>query len=141
MRACQCIAAKSSRLCRLRVSTAVVSGIPALGPLLLSYQTLMALHRHVAFVPISGREQVQQTKTYSIIWSARASNAGGTSSPSALAALILITVSYLIGFCTGRSAGKHTRRYFQAECFGSLDVEHGLVFRRSLHREVGWFLA
>jgi hypothetical protein len=37
--------------------------------------------------------------------------------------------------------GKHTRRYFQAECFGSLDVEHGFVFRRSLHREVGWFLA
>ena len=23
----------------------------------------------------------------------------------------------------------------------SLDVEHGFVFRRSLHREVGWFLA
>ena len=37
--------------------------------------------------------------------------------------------------------GKHTRRYFQIECFGSLDLEHGFVFRRSLHREVGWFLA
>src|SRR5262245_26736378 len=37
--------------------------------------------------------------------------------------------------------GKHTRRYFQAECFCSLDVEHSFVFRRSLHREVGWFLA
>jgi hypothetical protein len=37
--------------------------------------------------------------------------------------------------------GKHTRRYSQAECFGSLDVEHGFVFRRRLHREVGWFLA
>ena len=37
--------------------------------------------------------------------------------------------------------GKHTRRYFQAACFGSLDVEHGFVFRRSPHREVGWFLA
>src|SRR5262245_5277981 len=42
---------------------------------------------------------------------------------------------YLVG------TGKHTRRYFQAKCFGSLDVEHGFVFRRSLHRKVGWFLA
>jgi hypothetical protein len=25
--------------------------------------------------------------------------------------------------------------------FGGLDVEHGFVFRRSLHREVDWFLA
>src|SRR5262245_29284787 len=30
---------------------------------------------------------------------------------------------------------------FQAKCFGSLDVEHAFVFRRSLHREVGWLLA
>src|SRR5262249_19054670 len=37
--------------------------------------------------------------------------------------------------------GKHARRYFQAEFFGSIDVEHVFVFRRSLHREVGWFLA
>jgi hypothetical protein len=32
-------------------------------------------------------------------------------------------------------------RHFEAERFGGLDVEHGFVFRRSLHREVGWFLA
>ena len=31
-------------------------------------------------------------------------------------------------------------RHFEAERFGGLDVEHGFVFRRSLHREVGWFL-
>ena len=32
-------------------------------------------------------------------------------------------------------------RHFEAERFGGLDVEHGFVFRRSPHREVGWFLA
>src|SRR4029077_20431816 len=32
-------------------------------------------------------------------------------------------------------------RHSEAERFGGLDVEHGFVFRRSLHREVGWFLA
>src|SRR4029077_3778873 len=32
-------------------------------------------------------------------------------------------------------------RHFEAERFGGLDVEHGFVFRRSLRREVGWFLA
>ena len=31
-------------------------------------------------------------------------------------------------------------RHFEAERFGGLDVEHGFVFRRSLLREVGWFL-
>src|SRR5262245_29931564 len=42
---------------------------------------------------------------YSITSSARASSAGGTSSPSVLAVLRLITNSYLVGACTGRSAG------------------------------------
>ena len=37
--------------------------------------------------------------------SARTSSAGGTSMPSALAVLRLITSSYLVGACTGRSAG------------------------------------
>ena len=37
--------------------------------------------------------------------SARASSVGGNSIPSALAVLRLITVSYLVGVCTGRSAG------------------------------------
>src|SRR5258705_8701568 len=32
-------------------------------------------------------------------------------------------------------------REVEAERFGGLDVEHGFVFSRSLHREVGWFLA
>jgi tripartite-type tricarboxylate transporter receptor subunit TctC len=43
--------------------------------------------------------------TYSITSSARASSDGGTSRPSVLAVLRLRIVSYLVGACTGRSAG------------------------------------
>src|SRR5262245_3101965 len=42
---------------------------------------------------------------YSITSSARASSIGGTSRPSALAVLRLMTSSYFVGACTGRSAG------------------------------------
>src|SRR5262249_8677977 len=42
---------------------------------------------------------------HSITSSARASSVGGTSRPSALAVLRLITNSYLVGACTGRSPG------------------------------------
>src|SRR5262249_39786989 len=42
---------------------------------------------------------------HSITSSARASSVGGPSRPSALAVLRLITSSYLVGACTGRSAG------------------------------------
>jgi hypothetical protein len=42
---------------------------------------------------------------YSMTSSARASSCGGTSVPSALAVLRLITSSYFVGACTGRSAG------------------------------------
>lgn len=42
---------------------------------------------------------------YSITSSARASNIAGSSRPRALAVLRLMTNSYLIGACTGRSAG------------------------------------
>jgi hypothetical protein len=42
---------------------------------------------------------------HSITSSARASKVAGTSRPSALAVLRLITSSYLVGACTGRSAG------------------------------------
>src|SRR5215468_9401097 len=44
-------------------------------------------------------------RTHSITSSARASTVGGISRPSALAVLRLITSSYLVGACTGRSAG------------------------------------
>src|SRR3974390_3251737 len=42
---------------------------------------------------------------HSITSSARASNDGGTVRPSALAVFRLMTISYLVGACTGRSAG------------------------------------
>jgi hypothetical protein len=42
---------------------------------------------------------------YSITSSARASSVGGTSRPRDFAVLRLITSSYLVGACTGRSAG------------------------------------
>jgi hypothetical protein len=42
---------------------------------------------------------------YSITSSARASSVGGTSRPSALAVLRLISISNLVGCSTGRSAG------------------------------------
>src|SRR5262249_3478736 len=42
---------------------------------------------------------------HSITSSARANTLGGTSKPSALAVLMLSTVSYFVGACTGRSAG------------------------------------
>src|SRR5262249_14188131 len=42
---------------------------------------------------------------HSITSSARASSIGGTSRPSALAVLRLMTSSYFVGACTGRSAG------------------------------------
>ena len=44
-------------------------------------------------------------RRYSITSSARASSVGGTSRSSAFAVLRLSTVSYLVGACTGRSAG------------------------------------
>src|SRR6185503_19580528 len=43
--------------------------------------------------------------SHSITSSARASNVGGTAKPSAAAVLRLITNSYLVGACTGKSAG------------------------------------
>src|SRR5262245_20537238 len=44
-------------------------------------------------------------RTHSITSSTRASRLSGTVSPSALAVLRLMTSSYLVGACTGRSAG------------------------------------
>ena len=60
----------------------------------------------------TGRKQMQQNTprgtlpcTYSMTSSARASSIAGTSRPSALAVFRLITSSYLVGCCTGRTAG------------------------------------
>ena len=54
---------------------------------------------------ISDQSAPLQTMAYSITWSARASSAGGTVRPSALAVLRLIASSYLVGACTGKLAG------------------------------------
>src|SRR5262249_57364822 len=71
-------------------------------------------HRHRRLLR-AGRERPRCRRTaeqryeiaplHSITSSARASTVGGISRPSAFAVLRLITVSYLVGACTGRSAG------------------------------------
>src|SRR5262249_28862670 len=55
----------------------------------------------------SAAEQRDEMATphHSITSSARASSVGGISTPSALAVFKLMTSSYLVGVCTGRSAG------------------------------------
>src|SRR5262245_13386288 len=50
-------------------------------------------------------ERYELAPPHSITSSARASTVAGTSRPRALAVLRLITSSYLVGACTGRSAG------------------------------------
>jgi len=50
-------------------------------------------------------QSLTTAKLHSITSSARASNDCGTSRPSVLAVLRLITSSYLVGACTGRSLG------------------------------------
>jgi hypothetical protein len=69
-------------------------------------------YRIVSVCPLSaitGREQMQQPNVpmhgYSITSSAPASSVGGKSRPSPFAVLRLITSSYLVGACTGRSVG------------------------------------
>ena len=53
----------------------------------------------------NGLTQCGKLYSYSITTSARASRGAGTSRPSALAVLRLITVSHFVADCTGRSAG------------------------------------
>src|SRR5262245_24804726 len=53
----------------------------------------------------AAEQRDERAPFHSITSSARPSNVGGTSRPSALAVFRLITSSYLVGACTGRSAG------------------------------------
>src|SRR6516225_178948 len=53
----------------------------------------------------AAEQRDERATLHSITSSARASSVGGTSRPSALAVLRLRPVSYLVGACTGRSAG------------------------------------
>src|SRR5262250_3857280 len=50
-------------------------------------------------------QHIEDSELHSITSSARASTVAGISMPSTLAVLRLITSSYLVGACTGRSAG------------------------------------
>src|SRR5262249_25180235 len=52
----------------------------------------------------AAEQRDERAALHSITSSARASSVGGTSRPSALAVLRLITSSYFVGACTGRSA-------------------------------------
>src|SRR5262249_42057404 len=53
----------------------------------------------------TAEQRDERAPFHSIPSSRRASTAGGISRPSAFAVLRLITSSYLVGACTGRSAG------------------------------------
>ena len=53
----------------------------------------------------TNQSAAQQNKPYSTTVSARASKDGGTLIPSTFAVLRLIASSYLVGACTGSSAG------------------------------------
>src|SRR5215831_6782810 len=53
----------------------------------------------------AAEQRYELAPLHSITSSARASSVVGTSRPSAFAVLRLITKSYLVGACTGRSAG------------------------------------
>src|SRR5262249_4811559 len=53
----------------------------------------------------AAKHRYELAPLHSITSSARASSVGGTSRPSAFAVLRLITSSYLVGACTGKSAG------------------------------------
>ena len=76
---------------------------------------IRAAKSHVRFTPNSGHVRCKErcplcansghSGIHSITSSARESTAGGMVRPSALAVLRFITVSYLVGACTGRSAG------------------------------------
>src|SRR5260370_31289823 len=58
----------------------------------------------VCFGPLADSCSATKQRLYWITSSARASSVGGTVRPSVLAVLRLITSSYLVGVCTGRSA-------------------------------------
>src|SRR5262245_48981255 len=70
-------------------------------------------HFLVAFHPIAppprpycaAEQRDERAALHSMASSAMASSVGGTSRPRALAVLRLMTSSYLVGACTGRSAG------------------------------------
>src|SRR5215831_552046 len=75
--------------------------IAALAP---AFPAFDAQHIEFAF-DVAEDEVCSVARPYSITSSARARSDGGTVRPSAFAVLRLIARSYLVGACTGRSAG------------------------------------
>src|SRR5262245_61830069 len=69
------------------------------------YCRLLGAHRHRPSCHRPAEQRDELAAFHSMTSSARASRVGGTSRPRALAVLRLITSSYLVGCCTGRSAG------------------------------------
>jgi hypothetical protein len=68
-------------------------------------------YRRVRKVPLPDLRGAANLHRHSITSSARASSVVGISMPSAFAVLRLMTISYFVGACTGRSAGFSPLRY------------------------------
>src|ERR1700676_556909 len=83
---------------------------------------MIGAHRHVSKVPLGDKVCV-----YSITSSARPSIIGGTVRPNALAVLRLMTSSYLVGYCAGRSAGFAPFRMRSTDDAPSRQTTSGLV--------------
>ena len=66
---------------------------------------LRARRERPGYCPAAEQSDELAPRAHSITSSARASKVAGTSRPSALAVFRLIISSYLVGACTGRSAG------------------------------------
>src|SRR5262250_4000286 len=84
-------------------------------PFIVAYPVVSFLRRRAYTKKHGDRaadERDELAPLHSITSSARASSVGGTSMPSALAVFRLMTSSYWVGACTGRSAGLVPRRTF-----------------------------
>jgi hypothetical protein len=79
--------------------------VPVMCPVQLQRPTSCRAAANRRFVANCGLMYCSKTAFYSITSSARCWKNKGTSMPSALAVLRLIVSSYLVGACTGRSAG------------------------------------
>jgi hypothetical protein len=89
--------------------------VESLMPFIVAYSVVSFLRYRVSTEKHNDRaankgDTIPSSKVHSITSSARASSGGGTSIPSAFAVLRLMTSSYFVGACTGRSAGFSPRR-------------------------------
>src|SRR5262249_23622248 len=78
-------------------------------------------------------------RSHSITSSARMSNAAGTDRPRSLEVLLLITSSYFVGVCTGRSVGfspLRIRSMNQPLGVGQPDLDRTTTGRRQPRKKV-----